>query len=120
MYSKIVIFHQHNCVREKNNILILFTHKFFFMAATYLNIGIEYDNENNFYNALKAYELAMEKESAIINGLCDVAVTLKQLGLQKQALETINQCIKQFEINPRSEKDLRPIYIIAIEQIYIG
>ncbi|CAN5319624.1 hypothetical protein BH11BAC6_BH11BAC6_07970 [soil metagenome] len=78
------------------------------MAATYLNIGIEYDNENNFYNALKAYELAMEKESAIINGLCDVAVTLKQLGLQKQALETINQCIKQFEINPRSEKDLRP------------
>jgi tetratricopeptide (TPR) repeat protein len=71
---------------------------------SYLNMGVAYDNENNFFNAIQAYETAISREHCLLKGLNNIAVTLTQIGMQKEALFKLNRSISYHE-NGKIERD---------------
>lgn len=70
-------------------------------------MGIAYDNEHNFFNAIKSYETAIIEEQCLMSGLNNIAVTMTKLGMQKEALSILNRSISNYE-NKKSSSSEKP------------
>lgn len=70
-------------------------------------MGIAYDNEKFFFNAIQSYEISLSKEDHLLKGLNNIAVTLIQVGIQKEALLKLDRSISYYE-KGRIEKDKAP------------
>jgi tetratricopeptide (TPR) repeat protein len=68
-------------------------------------MGIYYYNENNFFNAIQAHEMAISREHNLLRGLHNIAVILLKIGLQRESLFKLNRSIAYFE-SGRTEKDI--------------
>jgi tetratricopeptide (TPR) repeat protein len=71
---------------------------------SYLNMGVYYSGENNFFNAIQANEIAITREHRLLSGLNNIAGILKNIGMQKEALIKLNRSISYYE-SGRREKD---------------
>lgn len=70
-------------------------------------MGIAYDNEHNYFNAIKSYETAIVEEQCLMSGLNNIAVTMTKIGMQQEALSILNRSISNYE-NKKSSSSENP------------
>ena len=64
---------------------------------TYLDLANAYEKQNNYYNAILAYQEIISRQETVCGGFNNIAVIFNNLGLQRHAFSFYSKAISHFE-----------------------